>query len=119
MEDIEFQQILMLSIRDGIREGVKSKLTGYNSPLDKIIESAFLTQKEGIRDLLEEGISKCLSSEAFRHDIQQAVNQNLAKVLVQRFGGEVEKQVNALKSDPTTRARITLAIEQIVKDANK
>jgi hypothetical protein len=35
--------------------------------------------------------------------------------LVQRFGGELEKQVNALKSDPTTRARITIAIEEIVK----
>jgi hypothetical protein len=39
----------------------------------------------------------------------------LAKVLIQRFGGEMEKQVNVLKSDPTTRARITLAIEEIVK----
>lgn len=43
------------------------------------------------------------------------MNHSLAKTLVQRFGGEIEKQVNVFKSDPTTRARITLAIEDIVK----
>lgn len=48
-----------------------------------------------------------------------AVRTTLAKTLVQKFGRELEKQVNALKSDPTTRARITIVIEEIVASKGK
>jgi hypothetical protein len=54
-------------------------------------------------------------NDEFREQIATQIRHKLASVLVARFGGELEKQVNVLKSDPTTRARITLAIEEIIK----
>lgn len=119
MNDIDTDELLRQSLREGIREGIKSRLTGYNSPIDKLVAGAVEKYGPEMKELLEESIQSCLKAEEFRQHVADAVNSNLAKVLIQRFGGEVEKQVNALKSDPTTRARITLAIEQIVKDANK
>jgi hypothetical protein len=68
-----------------------------------------------MRTLLVEGIKSALSDESFRDQIKAALRTKLAKVLIERFGGELEKQVNTLKSDPATRARITLAIEEIIK----
>lgn len=65
--------------------------------------------------ILEDAIAKSLNDTAFTDSIKQAVRQSLAKTLVQKFGGELEKQVNALKSDPLTRARIVLALDEIVK----
>lgn len=114
--EIDADKMLENAIRDGIREGVKSKLTqGYNSPLDKLVEGAVTANATKFKVLLEEAISTCVANEEFRQEVRDAVHRSLAKTLVQRFGGEIEKQVNALKSDPTTRARITLAIEEIVK----
>jgi len=101
-----------------MRDAVKTKLTGYNSPLDKLIEETISGHRSEFRQLLEEGISSAIDSNEFRTEIVTAVNRSLATSLVQRFGGEIEKQVNVLKSDPTTRARITIAIEEIVKSAN-
>lgn len=68
-----------------------------------------------LRLILEDAIAKSLNDTAFTDSIKQAVRQSLAKTLVQKFGGELEKQVNALKSDPLTRARIVLALDEIVK----
>lgn len=114
--DLDANKLLEHAIRDGIREGVKSKLTsGYGSPLDKLVESAIAANADEFRALLSESIQSCLGNEAFREDIRTSVRTTLAKTLVQRFGGELEKQVNTLKSDPTTRARITVAIEDILK----
>lgn len=109
------EQDFINAIRDGIREGVKMKMSGYNSPLDKQI-SAVLAEHDGeFRQLVHDAISSAISDTVFRDEIKQSMRHKLATLLVSRFGGELEKQVNALKSDPATRARITLAIEEIVK----
>lgn len=113
--EIDADKMLMQAIEGGIRDSLKTKLTGYNSPLDNLIESAVLKHATEFRSLLEQSIGSCLNDAEFRESIAVAVRHSLAKTLVARFGGEMEKQVNVLKSDPTTRARITLAIEEIVR----
>lgn len=113
--EIDAEKIFENAIRDAIREGVKAKMTGYNTPLDKLVQGAIEKHAPEFRQLLEESIASCVKEPTFREEIAVAVRHSLAKTLVQRFGGEIEKQVNVLKSDPTTRARITLAIEDIVK----
>lgn len=116
--EIDADQMLLNAIRDGMRAAVTDKLKGYNSPLDKLIEASIAKHATAFRELLESSIASTLTDDVFRNDIATAVRSNLAKTLVQRFGGEIEKQVNVLKSDPATRARITLAIEEIVKQAS-
>ena len=113
--ELDPDKALKHAIMDGIREGVKSKLTGYQSPLDGLIKSALEAHSTEFRVMLERSIESCVNDPAFRDEISSSVRSQLAKTLIQRFGGEMEKQVNVLKSDPTTRARITLAIEEIVK----
>lgn len=113
--EINADQLMFEAIRNGLQAAVKDKLTGYQSPLDKLLTDAVAKHAPEFRALLEEGIGSCLNDGVFRESIAAAVRSSLAKVLIQRFGGEMEKQVNILKSDPTTRARITLAIEEIVK----
>lgn len=113
---MDTEKILTEAICDGIREGVKSKLTGYNSPLDVMISDALKRHDQVFRDMLYKAVADAVSEKTFREQIAEAVRHKLAQTLIQRFGGELEKQVNVLKSDPMTRARITLAIEEIVKE---
>jgi hypothetical protein len=113
--EIDTEKLLEHAVRDAIREGVVAKFKGYNSPLDKMAEEVIKRQDAPLRQILVDAIQSCVSDPTFREEIAAATRTALAKTLVQRFGGEIEKQVNALKSDPTTRARITLAIEEIVK----
>lgn len=112
---IDSDKVIEDALRHAFRDGIASKLTGYNSPLDKMIQAAFEVHTSALRAILEDSIASCVKDTAFKEHIATAVRSQLAKLLVQRFGGELEKQVNVLKSDPTTRARITLAIEEIVK----
>ena len=114
--ELDADKLLERAITDGLREGVKQRLgSSYSNPLDGLVKNALEKHSGAFTKLLEESIGSCITDSQFRSDISSAVRSNLAKTLVQRFGGEIEKQVNVLKSDPTTRARITLAIEEIVK----
>ena len=114
--EIEVEKLIENALRDGIREGIKAMATRtYENPITKLIDGAIAKNSAGFQVLLGECIGSCIADQKFRDEIATAVRHQLAKTLVQRFGGELEKQVNVLKSDPTTRARITLAIEEIVK----
>ncbi len=109
------EKMLEAAIQDGIREGIKSKFSGYNTPLDKLVQDAIAANAAKFKALLEDSVATFVANEAFRDEIRSAVHRALAKNLIQKFGGEIEKRVNVLKSDPTTRAKITLAISEIVK----
>lgn len=113
--EISLEDQVFNAIKDGIREGVKAKLNGYQSPLDKMIAEVLTKYDSLFRSLLSTSIESAMLNDEFREQIATQIRHKLASVLVARFGGELEKQVNVLKSDPTTRARITLAIEEIIK----
>lgn len=110
----DFENDIMQAVRTGLHNAVKEKLTGYNSPLDKLLNDIIANNASDIRALLTEGIGGALKDAEFRESIKVAVRHKLAKTLIEKFGGEMEKQVNLLKSDPATRARITVAIDEII-----
>ena len=114
--ELNADQLIENAIRDGLRDGIKNKLTsGYGNPLDKLVEASIVKHGDSFRSMLEKALASCIGDLTFQEEIAGSVRAVLARTLVQRFGGELEKQVNALKSDPSTRARITIAIEEIVK----
>lgn len=114
--EIDADQLLGNALRDGIRDAVKAKFTSsYQNPMDKLMDAAIAKHSESLRQILDSALKTTIGDPAFREDIALSLRSVLAKTLVQKFGGELEKQVNVLKSDPTTRARITVAIEEIVK----
>jgi len=117
---LDIDQALENAIRDGIREGIKTRLAaGYNNPVDKMIADAISAKADKFRSLLDNSLQSCLGDTEFQETIKSAVRSVLAKTIVQRFGGELEKSVNTLKSDPITRARIVTAIDDIIKDKQK
>ncbi len=105
MDDKNLGQELWHAVQDGLRKAVADKLgSSYNNPLEKVLNSIMTSQESEIRGLLLESITTALKDQAFREEIAVAVRKSLAKTLIQRFGGELEKTVNQLKSDPATRA---------------
>lgn len=115
--EIDADKLIANALRDGVTKAVQERICGYNSPLNGSIDRAIESQRSAIESLLTESLESCLGDHEFRAIIADATRQKLAKVLVARFGGELEKRVNELKSDPSTRARITVAIDNIVKQS--
>jgi hypothetical protein len=115
--DIDADALIVNAVRDAIREGIKAKFQqSYQNPFDPLLTACLKRHEASLAGLIGEAIGLAVCDPAFRQEVAAAVRASLAKTLVQRFGGELEKQVNQLKSDPATRARITLAIAEIVKE---
>jgi hypothetical protein len=117
MMEINADQLLENALREGMREGLKALMTrSYENPFEKVMKDGLARHAPAFHKLLSECVESCLGDATFRQQIAAQIRSTLAKTLVQRFGGEMERQVNQLKSDPATRARITLAIEAIVSE---
>jgi len=112
---INADEIILDAIKDGLREGIKGKITNYNSTLSKIVDEAIEQNKSALTSLVSEAVKTALSEIPFRESVIDAVRSHMAKTLISKIGGEIEKQVNSLKSDPATRARITLALDEIIR----
>lgn len=100
------------SIGNAISERVKQ---GYGeAPLNKLIDSVVAARQGELRALIEESIDGAISGD-FRKHLKEAAAHKIAKVLVSKMEGEIEKQANDLRSNPETRAKITLAISGVIK----
>jgi hypothetical protein len=113
---LDLEAEIIGQIRSGLAKAIQEKLSGYQSPLQTLVNNAVENHAAEIRELLTGSVKQSLSDPDFRKQIQDAVKTKLARLLVERFGGELEKQVNQLKSEPSTRAKIMLAIQEIVSD---
>jgi NAD-specific glutamate dehydrogenase len=107
-------KLLLSTVREALGKGFSEACSRYDSSLRKLAEQVVEANHAELGSLLHEAIKTCVQDETFREEIKSAVRSHLAKLLVQRFGGELEKQVNTLKSDPATRARVVVALDEIV-----
>jgi len=102
-----------------IVNAVEQELVGYNKPLSKFVTEVLESHKEDFITLIDGEVSSMINSKDFKKALSTVLNEKIARVLVGRLGGELEKQVNALKANPETRAKITLAVAKVIDETSK
>ena len=107
---------IVWSAVEAVQAAIKTKLEGYNSPLNKMVDQVVTAHQHEIVALMNDAFKQAFSNEAFRAEVQQAFIHSLARNLMKEYSGEVEKHANALKQHPEFRARVVLAIEGVVNE---
>lgn len=102
------------TVHSSIAEAIKTKLSGYNTPLDNLIKQSIEKNAESISSMLNDAVAGCLIGD-FRAALQDACAKKLAKVIISKAEGEIEKQANELRSSPEFRAKLTIAITDTIK----
>lgn len=113
MNDNEILDGLKGAIIAGMKDGLKSKFTQYNSSLDKWLTETLNESDTDFKSLFNEAVKSCMSDQSFRGEIIQAYRANLAAALIKRFGQKLDLDLNALKTDPVSRAKITEMLESL------
>lgn len=116
MKQSELESQLLKAARDAISIAVQNELVGYNKPLSRLCNQVIEQHKAEITSLLDKEIASLITSNDFCCEIRTALQSKMARLIVNTLGGELEKRVNDLKSNPVTRAKITLALNQMVSE---
>lgn len=112
--DIESE--ILKAAKNGLANAFNSELVGYNKPLSVITQKVIAKNENEIFSLINNEVVNLIGGEGFREALKDELNRKLARTLIERMGGELESRVNELKQNPETRAKITLAISQIIKE---
>jgi len=112
---MSLEKDILQTAKVAIEKSIIENLTGYNGALQKLCQEVMSDNQQEMYALVNDSFETMLTSDVFKTALKDALNNKLAKVIVARMGGELEKQVNALKANPLTRAKITLAIEQCLE----
>lgn len=110
------EEQILHSAANAIEKAIMDELVGYNKPLSNLTNKVLEAHESELYDLINVAFVDLIGGQEFKDALKQALNKKLATSLINRMGGELEKQVNKLKSNPETRAKITLAISQIITD---
>lgn len=115
---MNFEQEIMYSIRDCVHDAVKKHMNDYSSPLKNMVFDCLKGHESDLRALVNEAIDNVFLDNKFRESAKDAIRHKVARELSVQFGeGVFKKHVQALKGDPTIRARAVLAIEKIIEDS--
>lgn len=114
MESLE--KDILASINHSIQEVIKERLSGYDSPLTKLVNSVVGENEQKLRTVFSEAFVLVVDSNDFKKEVHQAFQHKVAKLLVSKLEGSIEKSVNLLRSDPTIKAKMILAIENIINE---
>lgn len=107
---------LLAQCEKTIDKCITDALGSYSSPLMEAVRSALSDHKEKLHELASESVAELVNSDDFKQVMKTEMKRKLAKVLISQYGGELEKTVGKLKADPTSRAKMTIAIDSVMSD---
>jgi hypothetical protein len=114
--DAEVFGMIRKALSDSV---VKAMESGYNSPVSKLIETCVNRHKAELEGMVDRLLVSTLESMEFRDDILRAFKDKVARVIVSKADGAVEKTVNEYRQNPVFRAKLTMAIENLIAEHAK
>lgn len=102
-------------VRTGLEKAVGQALDKtYNNPVEGIVTDAVKLHSDEIRSLIYQMIGSTIKDKDFQEILRQELKHKVAKNLVAKLEGAIEKSVNEYRQDPVMRSRMTLALEEII-----
>ena len=115
MKEIRLEGKILNQINTAVGKAIIEELVGYNKPLSRIVTDVIESHEDELFAIIDKELVAMIDSESFKAELKNALNSKIAKVLIGRLGGELEKKVNELKANPATRAKITLYINGLIE----
>lgn len=95
--------------------GIKS-LDGYNNPTKSLVNSVIKEYEPSISLLFKNAVETTIRSDNFKEELQKLISQRIVRELVSQSESSIARIVQKMKQDETFRARLTLAVDNIITE---
>ena len=103
------------NIQQTIIKSLDAVMSGYSSPIKPIIDELVKRNKHIIESAFLDGIES-LDKEALKDEIKDKLIKDFVKNSINSSGGMVDKFFAELKQDKSFRARLTVLIDNVVRE---
>lgn len=97
-------------------ESIKSVLTGYNSPMTALAKSVVDENAKELRAIISDSFKMVIATEDFKQSIVSAFSHKVARTIISNNDGLFDKVSNELKQDAVFKAKMSLAVSNVVEE---
>lgn len=115
----DLQQDILTTAQKAINEAIQKSLTGYSSPLVKLVESVVNEHSDFLRGVISDSFSSVIRLEEFKSAIIAGFSHKIARSIISNQDGLFDKVSKEMKQDPVFKSKITLAVASVVEECLK
>lgn len=107
---------VLSSVQSSIHKAIESTMTGYSSPLTKLISSVVDQNSIKLREIISSAFEGAIATDNFKQAVFDAFTHKISRGIISGNDSLFEKVTNELKQDASFMAKVTLAIDQTLKE---
>lgn len=114
-KEFNLEEEILNATKTILINGIKT-LDGYSNPTKPIVISVIKEYEPSISIIFKEAIEKTIQSDNFKEVLQKLIAQRIVRELVSQSESSIARVIQKMKQDETFRARLTLAVDNIVTE---
>lgn len=115
-EPIYLERDILQVLQVSMSKAIQDCLSGYNSPLTKLVNSVVESRSEELRKIITDSFDDAIAKEEFKSAIREGFSHKIARTLTNNNGGLFDKVSNELKQDAMFKSKMTIAIANVVNE---
>jgi lysophospholipase L1-like esterase len=116
---ITLEQDIVQKAQQAVGESIKSIFTSHNNPLYKLIVEIVNNHTNELKTLINDSFETVIRTEDFKKSILNAFSHKVAKTIISNNDGLFDKVANELKQDSIFKAKMQLAVSNVVNECLK
>jgi len=113
---ITLEQDILQVTQQSIQLSIKDVLTKYDSPLGKLVKSVIEENSTELKSLISDSFTKVIRTDDFKKSIVNAFSHKVSRTIISNNDGLFEKVSNELKQDSIFKAKMSLAVANVVEE---
>lgn len=114
-KELNLEEEILNATKTILINGIRT-LDGYSNPTKPIVISVIKEYEPSLSSLFKEAIENTIRSDNFKEVLQKLISQRIIRELVGQSESSIARIVQKMKQDETFRARLTLAVDNIVTE---
>lgn len=119
VEPVYLEQGIVQVAKQSIQKAIVETFSGYNNPLGTLIKSVTQSHYNELKEIVNTCLEEAIHTDDFKKTLVDEFSHKVARTLISKNDGMLEKVCNDLKQDATFRSKLTLAIDNVVSECTK
>lgn len=113
---ITLEKDILGSVQQAINDAIKSSLSGYNSPVLKLVTEVVNEHNKELKVIISDSFNEVIKKEDFKRSIVDAFSHKVSRSIISNNQGLFDKVANELKQDAVFKAKMAIAVSNVVEE---
>lgn len=113
---ISLEQSILSTVQKSMQAAIEKSLTDYGSPLLKLITIVVDEHSRQLKQIISDSFDEVIQKDEFKKSVQEGFSHKITRTLMSDNNSLLEKTTNELKRDPIFKAKISLAIDNVINE---